>query len=97
LGGGYYDVGIREGFYRIEARSNFAIWLDYGAARETWRKRATVLCGSAEYTELAMSESVTGFVRGLPGGKAPLAMVNGYALCKSSPISVPEALAIIKD
>lgn len=52
LGGGYWDSEIKKGFFRIDAKSNFAMWADYTGARLTWKFRAEKLCGSSDYEEL---------------------------------------------
>ena len=56
LGGGYWESEVRNGLYRIDAKSNFAWWADYTGARLTWKLRADQLCGSSEYEQLEVRE-----------------------------------------
>src|SRR5207253_2918242 len=80
LGGGFFDTEVKKGFYRIVAKSNFAMWADTTGARMTWSQRAEQLCGPAGYQELEVRESADQLPGSYMGIPERIAIKVGYAL-----------------
>lgn len=104
-GGGFSDIEIRPGLYRLAATSNLALWPTFSAARETWKMRAAQLCGNEGFDEIDQDYSAGGHstpvIQVRPGGPMVQgslynAQVAGYVLCKKSGISVSEAVRFLQ-
>jgi TPR repeat protein len=106
LGGGFTEKELRPGLYEMMATSNFAPWANLGAAQATWKARADQLCGKEAYEEFFISASATErgqritFIMGRHA-IGPFLYVNttitGYLLCKSSDITLEEAVKYVGD
>ena len=96
LGGGFNDSQLRQGLFRIDAKSNLGIVADISSARLAWKLRAEQLCGSSEFQEFAVHEySVDSHLRYM-GVTPKIAGRVGYALCASAGISAADAIAFVR-
>jgi hypothetical protein len=96
LGGGYLELKIDEGVYRIFVKTNWSPWVNTSAARSSWQSRARGLCGSDKFRELEIRES--SFDQMPPGAAALRYIVTtrfGYVVCDSANLSDEAALALI--
>lgn len=105
LGGGFYDENISSGLYKLSASGNMAPWPNFGAAKETWRRRADQLCGTNKYQEIVTSENAgyqgknpvylrPGFMPEMPRYNS---IISGYILCDSSEMTVSDAVSYLND
>jgi hypothetical protein len=96
LGGGFTDRELRQGLFRIDAKSNLGITGDISSARLAWKLRAEQLCGSSEYQELAVQEYAFDSSYQYMGLAPKIAGRVGYALCGSAGISAADAIAFVR-
>ena len=90
LGGGFIDSRIGDGVYRVVARSNFAPWTNFGAARKTFDRRAGELCRDG-YEILTSEESHFEMIES-PGAAAYIiSEVEGFVRCQGSSVSAGDA------
>ena len=96
LGGGVSTTELKPGFFRIVARTNFAPWSNYSAAKSSWEKLANSACGEGKWKEIAVKEQAhdTGMN---PLGFVPYIVTEriGYVLCRHSPITIQEAKSVV--
>lgn len=96
LGGGYYEDPVRDGVVYIQAKTNFAPYVNSAGAHRLWRERAEHYCGSSDFQELGMSgwhyKSGPSFLF------VPyiIAVQEGFAVCGRSGLSVDAAEAAIR-
>lgn len=96
LGGGFSDNELHKGLYFIVAKTNFAPWSDHKAAHKIFNRRATQLCGSADFTSIELVKREFEHIpRDLPP-KYIISQVNGYVICKSSNLTIIEAEKLIQ-
>jgi hypothetical protein len=102
LGGGFSDVEIGPGFYRLTALGNQSPWPSERAARGTWQNRAQQLCGKGAYQEIGthLDDGFQGYVPsgvGLLEARAYNTSLSGYLLCDSSNMTRDEALELLEN
>jgi hypothetical protein len=97
LGGGIEDTEVLPGLHHIIARTNWAPWEKFGAARKSWKKLADRACGIGSYKELGTTEAArdTGIQ---PMGALAYIVTEktGYALCNGTGTTEAQALALIE-
>lgn len=95
MGGGYRVFPVEQGLYFIEAKTNFAPWKNYDAARDMWLEHATKACGEAPYIELKVREYDYENVPSFLFVKYVISVKEGYVLCDTAGISSQEAEELI--
>lgn len=96
LGGGYSVDVVDERLYFIEAKTNFAPWKNFSAARKMWNKHATEACGSDTFTELAIEEHSYNTVPGVIV-RYIVSVKAGYALCADTAMSISDAEELARE
>jgi len=96
LGGGFTDTKIHTGVYALIAKTNFAPWSDFSAAHNIFKRRATELCGSEQFSSIKIIErEYEHLPRALPP-KYIISEVKGYIICETSKLTPSETEGIIE-
>lgn len=94
FGGGVSTIELKPGFFRVLARTNWAPWNNFDAARRSWEKLANSTCGEGKWKEIASKEQAQDV--GVMRTPVPYIVTEkiGYVLCKNSQMTVEEARAL---
>jgi len=96
LGGGYFHHQVHDGIFHVSVKTNWAPWVNTIAARNSWRERAAVLCGSDKFRELEISEGSYDQMQPLGVLRYIVTTRDGYAVCERAKLSDDAALALIR-
>jgi len=90
--GGYVELEVQRGLYRIEAKGERALGDPYASVRALWHGRARALCGAGAYQEFAVDETAYGSRNDV--FDRLIAVRTGYAAC--APLSLEQAQSIVR-
>jgi len=95
FGGGVSSTEIRPGFFRILARTNWAPWSNFSAAKSSWQAVANSACGEGKWKEISFTEEAR------DAGIQQMGVLSyivtervGYALCQNAATTEAEAKAL---